>query len=296
VDRAVLPHAVGSGENRGVAARTLEVGGVSLYVVEEGEGPAVLLIHGMGLDHRMWDPQRGPLAANGYRVACYDTRGHGRSGVPPAGYALEDVQREALGVLAALDIDSAHIVGLSMGGSIAAHFAVRSPERVRSVTVVSSMASGYPGTSDFVLRGGTANLLTGAADELEAYREARLDSPLFAPTLRDHVAGPPLRKILLEALQTTTLLRELAAERARGWTAPTDWDLWSDGKRGVNALVLAGALDDSTFTGFALDSRALPRTTVRIVPDAAHMCNMSHPDEVNRELLELFRRAEAVVA
>jgi pimeloyl-ACP methyl ester carboxylesterase len=251
-----------------------------------------MLIHGMGLDHRMWDPQVDALVANGYRAVRYDTRGHGRSGVPDAGYRLEHVQPEAIGVLDALELDSAHVVGLSMGGSIAAHLAVRHPERIRTVTVISSMASGYPGTSDFVLKGGTAQLLTGASDELDTYREARLASPLYAPTLRDPVAGPPLRKILLEALQTTALLRELAAERARGWPPPTDWDLWSSGTREAPALVLAGSLDDPTFTGFARDSAGLPRTTAHIAPGAAHMCNMSHPGVVNRALLALFAAAE----
>jgi pimeloyl-ACP methyl ester carboxylesterase len=58
----------------------------------------------------------------------------------------------------------------------------------------------------------------------------------------------------------------------------------------VPALVMAGALDDSTFTGFTRDSAELPSTRAVLVPNARHMCNMSDPDVVNRELLALLGR------
>jgi pimeloyl-ACP methyl ester carboxylesterase len=267
--------------------QTLTIGGLPLHVVDQGTGPPVLLVHGMGLDQRMWEPQVGALVDAGHRVIRYDARGHGRSAVPATGYALEFMQQEALGVLDALAVDRCDVVGLSMGGSIAAHLAVRHPARVRTVTVLSSMASGYPDLSPFVGAGGTAHLLDAGID-LPAFREQRLANPLFAETLEDPVAGPPLRQILLEALQSTAVLTELADERRRGWPAPTDWDLWIAPDRPVPALVMAGALDDATFTGFTRDSAELPRTRAVLVPNARHMCNMSHPELVNRELLALL--------
>jgi len=269
------------------------VGGIELNVEEEGRGEAVFLVHGMGLDLRMWEPQVAPLIDGGYRVIRYDARGHGLSDVPKNGYTLEHTQAEALGLLDALGVATAHVVGLSMGGSIAAHLAVRHPDRCLSTTVMSSMASGYPRLSDFIRLGGTAEILDAGASALIEYREQRLHSMLFNHTIDDPVVGPGLRAILLEALKTTAILREVAAERKLGWQSPTDWELWADPDRRVPGLVVAGLLDDSTFLEFARDSGSMPDTEALLVPDAQHMVNMSHADIVNRELLHHLATAQS---
>src|SRR5437016_3882998 len=85
-----------------------------LYAVEEGASDPVVLIHGLTLDHRMWEPQVGPLAQH-YRVIRYDLRGFGQSSDPRKGVPYHDrVDLEAL--LDALMIETAHLVGLSRGG------------------------------------------------------------------------------------------------------------------------------------------------------------------------------------
>jgi pimeloyl-ACP methyl ester carboxylesterase len=266
----------------------ITVGGIELNLVDQGHGEAVFLIHGMGLDHRMWEPQVGPLLDAGLRVIRYDARGHGRSSVPDTGYRLVDTQTEALGVLDALGVEKAHMVGLSMGGSIAAHLAVRHPQRCLSVTVMSSMASGYPHLTDFIRLGGTVEILNRGASSLGEYRRQRLHSGLFDRTIDHPAVGEQLRRILLDGLKTTAILGEVAEERMRGWEHPTDWDLWSSGARGVPRLVVAGLLDDDTFTGFARDSASMLETFALLVPGAQHMVNMSHAEEVNRALLGLI--------
>jgi len=272
--------------------RVVDVLGVPLAVTEVGTGPPVIFVPGMGLDQRMWAPQVGPVVAAEHRAIVYDLRGHGRSGVPATGYRVVDFADETVGLMDALGIERAHIVGLSLGGSVVARVAVRHPERVISVTIIGSMAAGYPGLTEFIRQGGTAALVMDGRMDLETYRRERLTSFLYAPTLADPVAGPAAREILLTALQTTAVLTETTDERIEGWPSPTDWDLWIDPDRPVPALVLAGSLDVPTFQAFARESAGLPRATGAIVEGSAHLANMSHAHVVNPMLLKHLDTAE----
>jgi pimeloyl-ACP methyl ester carboxylesterase len=276
-----------SGGSVEVQRSSVAVGGVSLAVSDTGDtGTPVLLVHGMGLDQRMWRPQVGPLAAAGYRVITFDSRGHGQSGVPESGYTVVAFADEAMGVLDALGIERAHILGLSMGGSIVARMAVRWPDRIASVTVIGAMPCGYPRLSEWMRQGATASMVMDGTMDLATYREQRLSSFLYAPTLADPVAGPLAHEVLIDALQTTAVLRETTLERAAGWPSPTDWDLWIRPDRPVPALVMAGSLDEPTFQSFARDARELPRATGFIVEGSAHLANISHAALVNELVLE----------
>lgn len=256
--------------------RIVEVHGLPLAVTDRGSGDPVLFVHGMGLDQRMWNPQLDLVEASGRRAIAYDLRGHGRSAVPPTGYTVVDFTDEAMALLDALAIERADIVGLSLGGSIVARMAVRHPERIRSVTIIGSMACGYPALSPFIRTGGTSIMVADGTMDLETFREKRLESFLYAPTIADPVAGPLARQVLAEALQTTAVLTETTAERIAGWPSPTDWDRWIRPDRAVPALVMAGSMDDPTFQSFTRDSAALPRTITRIVDGSAHLANLSH--------------------
>ena len=263
-----------------------EIDGVRLAIDDPGgDGPVVLLVPGMGLDSRMWRPQVPVLTAAGFRPITFDARGHGRSGVPDTGYTVVGFAAEAVGVLDALGVDRAHVVGLSMGGSVAARMAVRWPERFMSVTVIGAMPCGYPRLSDWMRQGATASMVMDGTMDLETYRRQRLSSFLYAPTLADPVAGPVALEALGDALRTIEVLRETTLERQAGWPAPTDWDLWIDPDRAVPALVMAGSLDEPTFQSFARDAMTLPRATGHIVEGSAHLANISHAGEVHRYLL-----------
>jgi 3-oxoadipate enol-lactonase len=97
-------------------------------------GPPVLLIQGLGADARGWLRQRSMLADR-YHGIVLDNRGVGRSGVPDGPYDLEVMAEDALAVLDDLGIESAHVVGASMGGVVAQVLGVRHADRVRSLTL-----------------------------------------------------------------------------------------------------------------------------------------------------------------
>ena len=100
-----------------------------------GGGPPVLLVQGLGADKHGWDLQRVALAPR-HRTIALDNRGAGRSDKPRAGYSLEQMADDAIAVLDDAGVDTAHIVGASMGGAISQILAIKHPDRLRSLTLV----------------------------------------------------------------------------------------------------------------------------------------------------------------
>jgi pimeloyl-ACP methyl ester carboxylesterase len=106
--------------------------------VDVGQGPAVVLLHGIGSDSRTWHPVIPGLVARGYRVIAPDFLGHGASAKPRADYSLGGFANGLRDLLTILDIDAATIVGHSFGGGVAMQFAYQYPERTDRVMLVGS--------------------------------------------------------------------------------------------------------------------------------------------------------------
>jgi len=109
---------------------------VPLFCRDEGAGSPVVLLHGIGADHTVWNAVI-PLLSGSFRVLAPDLRGHGRSTVPEgAGYRFEDLEADLLGLLQAKAAAPAHLVGLSGGALLALRIGLDVPEKVRSVVLV----------------------------------------------------------------------------------------------------------------------------------------------------------------
>src|SRR4051794_11079803 len=110
--------------------------GVQLYVEETGAGFPVLFVHEFAGDHRSWGPQVRALSRR-YRCVTYNARGYPPSDVPEdqSAYSQARAVADAVAVLDALEIERAHVVGLSMGGFATLHLGLRHPERARSLVV-----------------------------------------------------------------------------------------------------------------------------------------------------------------
>ncbi|HEX8113421.1 MAG TPA: alpha/beta fold hydrolase, partial [Kofleriaceae bacterium] len=94
--------------------------------------PALLLVHSLGTSLRVWDAQAEALA-RGFRVVRFDLRGHGLTEVGAGPCTVEDLADDALALLDALGIASAHVAGVSIGGMVSQAIAARAPARVRSL-------------------------------------------------------------------------------------------------------------------------------------------------------------------
>ncbi|MFE3200445.1 alpha/beta fold hydrolase [Embleya sp. NPDC059237] len=133
--------------------RVVHAGGVDLAAQAFGDpaAPAVLLIGGAEASRDWWDDDFvARLAESGRYVIRYDTRDTGQSTTFPLGaptYTQEDLLTDALAVLDAYELSAAHIVGISMGGGLAQRLALRAPERVLTLTLLSTSPGG-PGDND----------------------------------------------------------------------------------------------------------------------------------------------------
>jgi pimeloyl-ACP methyl ester carboxylesterase len=120
-------------------ARMVEVDGVRLYVEDHGSGTPVLLIHGWPDSAYLWRHQIPFLAGHGFRVIVPDMRGFGRSDRPPAvaDYGLPRLVADVAGMLDALGVEAAHVVGHDWGAGVAWFTAMLVPDRVRKLVVLS---------------------------------------------------------------------------------------------------------------------------------------------------------------
>src|SRR4029450_2448333 len=125
-------------------------------------GPAVVLLHGLGSSCRDWEFQEVALETR-YRVIAVDLPGHGSSASPRAAVTLEGMADEVSSLLAALDEEPAHVVGLSLGACVALRLALQTPARVRSLTLVNPFARVRPDGPGALVRMAHRLLLLGAA-------------------------------------------------------------------------------------------------------------------------------------
>jgi 3-oxoadipate enol-lactonase len=142
---------------------------LSLYYEVHGSpaNPPVILIHGIGADHAMWQPQITSFPEAGYFIVVPDLRGHGRSEIPET-FRIVDCARDIKDLLDHLKIQRAHFVGVSMGGMIAQQFIVQYPERAISQVIVDSL-SGATRPIERLNAGLAAFLLRVLPQKMQAY-------------------------------------------------------------------------------------------------------------------------------
>ncbi len=117
--------------------RDVSANGSRFHVVDAGEGPAVLLLHGFPMFWWTWRRQVTALADAGYRVMAMDLRGYAGSDHPPEGYDPRTLSADVAGVIRCLGEEDAVIVGHGWGGLVAWSTAVLEPDTVRAIAPVS---------------------------------------------------------------------------------------------------------------------------------------------------------------
>lgn len=116
-----------------------QVGRYEINYLDEGEGAAVIFIHGLAGDLSAWLPQVRALRGR-YRVVAFDNRGAGKSTQVDEPVSTLDLAHDTISLMEQLGVAGAHIVGRSMGGAIAQHIALERPDLVRSLVLCASFA------------------------------------------------------------------------------------------------------------------------------------------------------------
>ena len=110
--------------------------GLKIHYQQVGQGPDVVMIHGLTGNLAVWHLKIAPLLWDRFRMLTYDLRGHGYSDTPPTGYSADDMAADLRDLLDALGIERATLVGHSFGADVALYFAYHYPERVEQVVAV----------------------------------------------------------------------------------------------------------------------------------------------------------------
>jgi pimeloyl-ACP methyl ester carboxylesterase len=254
--------------------------GTRLYFEVHGTGDnAVLLLMGLGGDAHIWEPQVAPLAARG-RVVVYDNRGMGRSDKPAGPYSIATLAADALAVLDAAAVAQADLVGLSMGGMVAAELALAQPARVGKLALLASAARLDEGVRAH-LADPVFTHAFAAGDQVAVYKAfgALAYSAAFLDAERDWMRAWT-RRALGYGVTAASFRAQLEASLA--------FDRRADlGRLSAPALVLAAGADRLIPPHHADElARLIPGARLVTVAGADHVVNLERPDAVNAELLQ----------
>lgn len=125
---------------------SVDASGTELYYERSGNGEPLLLIQGMSATHLTWGAPFLAGFEDSFDCIVFDNRGMGRSGRAELPFAIADLGGDTVALLDALAIESAHVVGISMGGMIAQELALAHPKRIRTLTLGATYCGGPQGT------------------------------------------------------------------------------------------------------------------------------------------------------
>jgi pimeloyl-ACP methyl ester carboxylesterase len=242
-------------------------------------GQPVAFVHGFSLDRRMWDDQL-PAFGAAYRVLRYDARGFGRSSLPDAAYSHADDLRA---LADHLGLGPLHLVGLSMGGGVAARFALTYPAATRSLVLVDAAVPGFKWSKPFddlfpALR------RTARERGVAAARELWLSSDLFAPAREQPAVAARIEAMVADYSGWHWLHRN--PERSDGPTA-----LDRIGQVQAPTLLVLGERDLADFRTCAEKIAArLPAAERVLLPGVGHMSNMEAPGAFDAAVLAFLDR------
>jgi 3-oxoadipate enol-lactonase len=245
----------------------------------------VLMIQGLGASKNAWNLQRIAMATR-FRIISFDNRGAGRSDKPTEPFTLEQMADDALAVLDAAGIETAHVVGASMGGVISQIVAVKYPHRVRSLTLVCTACRNHPWRQELLQTWaktaadkGMIEVGKEAAQWVMSPRSFRRLVPAF--TWMGPLAALRPRHSFVSQIDAILNTREDLVDQLSTITAPT--------------MVIVGNQDILTPRGDSEEiAERIPNAELVVISGAAHGLMMEHSSTFNRILIEFLQRTELV--
>jgi 3-oxoadipate enol-lactonase len=256
----------------------VRVRGIELAYDDEGNGQAVVLLHGYPFNRSMWRPQINELKGS-CRVIAPDLRGHGESDLAPA--TIEAMARDVEALMTALEIPNATIGGLSMGGYVVLTFCRLFPLRVRGLVLANTRASSDTEQAkqsrvqqkDRALREG----MEGIADDLLA--------KLFAPTTPADQPGmvEGVRQMMLQT-------KPEGAAAALSAMAERDDQTTFLSRILSPTLIICGRQDTITpLADSELMHREIDGSRLVVIEGAGHLSNLEQPVQFNLAVLDFLQ-------
>jgi len=253
---------------------TVESNGVKLYYTDTGNGPKTIVFsHSYLVDHSHFNPQIEALKEH-YRCIAFDHRGHGRSEKPAAGYDMENLYQDAVGLIDGLKCSPCHFIGLSTGGFIGLRIGIRRPDLVESLVLMDTSADAEPTESL-----GEYKLMLFVVRWLGFWPVTRRVIPIFfSPKFLN---DPNRRSEVAEWRQRLASNNRTAIYRFGHGIFSRDSVYDQIDKIQTPTLVIVGENDVATPVDKAKRiSQKIPGASLEIIPDAGHLCTIEEPSAV----------------
>ena len=255
--------------------------GARIWWTDEGQGEPVVLVMGLGYPSDMWFRVTPALVAGGYRVLRLDNRGAGRTGdAPGAPYTVETMAADVLAVLDAAGEESAHVVGVSMGGLVAQEIGLSAPGRARSLVLGCTHAGAATAEWDR-----EALALLADRGNLTPRESAERSIPF------NYAEGTPRERI-----EEDWAVRLPLAATAAGYQAQANGtSAWSGLERlpslRIPTLVVHGEQDRlvPVANGRRI-AKAVPGAELTVLADANHLFLTDQPERTTEILLDWLAR------
>jgi pimeloyl-ACP methyl ester carboxylesterase len=267
--------------------------GGTIYVVESGDGPPIVLSHGVTLSARTWFHQLELLPKEGFRAIAYDHRGHGESVLGEAGHSLENLAEDLKSVIVGLDLHDAILVGHSMGGVAVQSFVLAYPElareRVRGVVLLSTLAHTPFGSRSTQMKARLEKLFNRVPDSEQLWKRKNLG---FLLARLGFGKDPHPSHVELVRRMMLACAPETRRDAPR---VLVGLDLLDDlPKVEIPTLVIGGTADLLTPPAYAEQiADAIPDARLELVPDGGHMLMLERIDLVNRLIVDFAREVGA---
>jgi pimeloyl-ACP methyl ester carboxylesterase len=258
----------------------IDIDGTELYYERRGEGEPLLLIQGLGGNSLHWGEGFLGGLEEDFELILFDNRGAGRSAPLAGEHTIADLAADALGLLDALEIDSAHVVGISMGGMVAQELALAAPERVRTLTLGCTFPGGPEATmTDMAVVGMLAEAVLSGDQErtlrvgYEVMIAAEYGAQEGAYELYSELAGQYQAPVPVLMAQLSAIMGHDTSERLKEIAAPT--------------LVIHGTEDRLLVAANGeLLAKLIPGARLELLEGSGHMFFWEQPERSARLVRE----------
>lgn len=267
---------------------TVHVNGIDIFYEQHGAGPDLLLIMGLGAHSGAW-ALNVPELSKHYRVTVFDNRGSGRTGAPDEPYSMCGMAADTAGLMTAIGIERAHIVGASMGGMIAQELAINFPDRIdRLVIACSQMIA--------------SELRRKVSMAQRALWEAGLPRDVVSAIQMPWGSTPgvlqdeslPLAALALQATDPYPIAKHAYLRQLDATLAHDTVDRLH--RISAPSLVLVGSEDILTPPGeSAAIAQRIPGSELRILPRGGHGFTGEYAPQFNRAVLDFLGRKSSLM-
>lgn len=254
--------------------------GFKIHYVEEGEGPAVVFVHGLVMDHTMYAAQFEELPDT-YRCIALDLRGHGRSDCPPGPWTMQDSVDDVIAFIAGVQAAPCHLVGMSWGGMIALRIPLQRGDLVRTIVPIDTSADTDSPDRAALFRGFMEAIAAqGLTDEIIEAGAGELFGERYRT---EHPDGIEAYSDRMRAMRPEAVVEGLRAVIER------DSVLDRLGEIRIPALVIHGEQDVAQPIEEAEKTvGGIPGARLVRLPGVGHTSPLEAPDEVNAALAEFL--------